>query len=253
MKYFITGHVQPERADIRFDPIHVSAEGNIKATLSCDASQLTVVLDAPTLQDPISALVTAEDYADVAVGSLGFSLGCGYSADLIQVTSENGEPFVFGVSPPNPFAPGASLAFPDQLEVFNRALRLAAQDLFFRLAQRDYLQAIKDSTDCATYCFRAIESIKSSFALDSGVDSWDAMHQAIGTDRVSITSVVKQYADPIRHGNWVKAKPTNLAMRWEMLQLCRSILKRYLDLKQPTYPGSPPIEASLRANAGGLR
>ena len=104
---------------------------------------------------------------------------------------------------------------------------------FYRLAIRDYLQAINDMSDCVTYCFRAVESIKSSFSFRSGNDSWDEMLDALGTDRATITSVIKDFSGPVRHGNWVNAKRTDKFIRWRMLELTKQILRKYLDVEQP--------------------
>jgi hypothetical protein len=117
--------------------------------------------------------------------------------------------------------------------VFHRAFNLANRDLFFRLALRDYLRAIVDSTDCATYCYRAIEGIKSAFVSKTGKDSWQPMHDALGTNRETIERTIKDYADPIRHGNWIAAKTTDSKQRWDMLLLTRSILLSYLDSELP--------------------
>lgn len=233
MRYVITGRIQPERAEISFGRVEMGVGENGKANVSCDASQVTVVLDIPEIDGWISAMVIAEDVASIVVGGLGFSLGSGYSLELIQVTEEDGTPHVFGVRPSNPEKQDETLAYDPHIEVFNRALRLAGRDIFFRLAVRDYLQAIIDIGDCATYCYRAIESIKSSFVMRSGHDRWDEMHAALGTERQLITTTIKQYADPVRHGNWVNAKPTDKFIRWRMLALTRDVLKRYLDLEQP--------------------
>jgi hypothetical protein len=151
MKYVITGRVHPERADISFSRVEMKLGGGGSATASCDSSQITIVLDIPNLDDYVSAMIAAEDIATVMVGALGFSLGSGYWVELIQVIEENSMPHVFGVRPAGP-APGETLSVQPQIEVFNRAFRLSGQNVFFRLAIRDYLQAINDVTDCATYC-----------------------------------------------------------------------------------------------------
>ena len=233
MRYLVTGRVQPERADINFGRVEMAVRENGKAVVTCDASQVTVVLDIPEVDGWISAMIIAEEVASIIVGGLGFSLGPGYSLELIQVTEEDGTPHVLGVRPGNPEKPNETLAFEPHIELFNRALRLAGRDIFFRLAVRDYLQAINDVRDCATYCYRAIESIKSSFAMRSGHDQWDEMHVALGTDRDAITTTIKQYADPVRHGNWVNEKPTDKFIRWRILVLTRDILRKYLDVEQP--------------------
>ena len=207
-------------------------EGGGAVVASCDASQVTVVLDIPSVDGWIAAQIVADDVANILVGSLGFSLGSGYSVELIQVTEEDGTPHVFGVRPGGE-TPGQTLGIDPHIPAFNRAIRLSGRDVFFRLALRDYLRAITDVTDCATYCYRAIEGIKSAFVFKTGLDRWDEMHATLGTERGVITTTVKQYADAVRHGNWVNAKPTNKLERWKMLSLTRDVLVKYLDYAEP--------------------
>jgi hypothetical protein len=60
------------------------------------------------------------------------------------------------------------------------------------------------------------------------------MHKALGTRENSITTVIKEFADPVRHGNWLGCKPTTTAQRNEMLVLTRDILDRYLRYRAGT-------------------
>nr|WP_297404046.1 hypothetical protein [uncultured Marinobacter sp.] len=233
MKYIATGRVQPERADIFFSRVEMGLGDRGGVVVSCDSSQITVLIDSPEIDGWMSAEVQAEELASVVVSALGFSLGSGYSVNLIQITEDDGTPHVLGVRPTNPEDQGEDLSFIEQTEVFNRALRLAARDVFFRMAVRDYLQAMNDVSDCAMYCYRAIESIKCSFVMASGRDRWDEMHAALGTNRATLTELIKNYADPARHGNWTNAKPTDKFIRYRMLGLTRDILKKYVDHEQP--------------------
>ena len=233
MKYVVTGRVHPERANISFGRIEMKLEGGGLAVATCDASQITVALEAPHLDGWISAYILAGDVANILVGALGFSLGSGYSTEIVQVTDDDGTPHVFGVRPTGE-APGQTLGMEPHLPAFNRAFQLSGTDVHFRLALRDYLRAITDVTDCATYCYRAIEGIKSAFVAKTGLDRWDDMHAALGSNRDAITTTVKDFADPVRHGNWLNAKPTNKFERWKMLSLTRDILVRYLDYAQST-------------------
>lgn len=231
MRYIVTGRVHPERADISFGRVEMRTETGGVAVATCDASQITVVVDLPELDGWIAAQIAADDFANIVVGALGFSLGSGYWAELIQVTEEDGTPHVFGVRPTGE-KPSETLAVVPHIESFNRALRLCGRDIFFRLALRDYLRAVTDPADCASYCYRAIESVKSAFVFKTGLDRWDDMHAALSTDRAEITNTVKAYADAVRHGNWINAKPTNGSERWKILTLTRSILVKYLDLNE---------------------
>ena len=231
MRYIATGRIHPERADIHFSRIELQLEGNGKAMVQCYASQVTVIVNSPSIDGWISAFILAEQLAHIIIGALGFSLGSGYSVELIQITEADGTPHVFGVRPTG--VAGENLGFDPHILILNRAFHLACRDIFFRLALRDFLRAITDTADCATYCYRAIESIKSSFVSKTGVDHWDDMHAALGTDRASITHTIKDYADPIRHGNWINAKPTDGVIRWNMLLLTKHILGKYLDYEAP--------------------
>jgi len=231
MKYVVTGRVQPERANVRFESLEMEFEGGT-AIASCDASQITITLNDSGIDGWISAKNMADGMANIIVGSLGFSLGSGYAVDLIQVTEEDGTPHVFGVRPEGE-TPGETLGVNPHISAFSRALRLSGRDVFFRLALRDYLRAISDVTDCATYCYRAIEGIKSAFVFNTKLDRWDDMHVTLGTERDAIATTVKQFADAARHGNWVNAKPTNKFERWKMLSLTRDILAKYLDYAEP--------------------
>ena len=232
MHYICTGHVQPERADVSFSRIEMRLGDGHKVVASCDASQITVVLEGAAVDGWVAAQIMAADVAGIIIGALGFSLGSGYSVEILQVTEPDGTPHVFGVrpsgEPPNP-----TLGFEAHLPVFNRAFRLSGRDVFFRLALRDYLRAITVVGDCATYCYRAIEGIKSAFVFKTGLDRWDDMHTALGTDRDAITTTIKDYADPVRHGNWVNASPTNQYERWRMLLLTRDVLIKYLNYAEP--------------------
>jgi hypothetical protein len=232
MRFFATGRVHPERADIHFSSIPFQTSDNGRVTVRCDSSQLSILLELPELDGWNSACLAAEHYSTIIVGALGFSLGSGYSVEIIQVIEENGTPHVFGVRPTGK-SPEETLGFNPHQTIFNRALHLAVENLFFRLALRDFLRAINDTTDCAFYCYRVIESIKSSFIFQTGIDDWQTMHTNLGTDKETIERVVKTYADPVRHGNWVEAKSTDSSIRWKMLSFTRDILSKYLDYAKP--------------------
>lgn len=239
MKYVCTGHIQPERASVSFSSFEFRMEKIGRVTVGCDSSQLTVVLHDQEIDGWIAAKIISEDVAGMVTGALGFALGSGYSVEILQVVDPDGVPHVFGIRPSGD-TPTGTLGWDPHLDVFNRALRLAMHDVFFRLAVRDYLRAIASTTDCATYCYRAIEGIKSAFVFETGQDRWDDMHAALGTDKVRIVNLVKVFADPIRHGNWISSKPTDKVQRWKMLCLTRDILSGYLD-----YRGSPPATNAL--------
>ncbi|MSQ33862.1 MAG: hypothetical protein EXR60_05540 [Dehalococcoidia bacterium] len=226
MKYVIFGRVLPERAGVWFTPQVWRSPAGDSITISCDASQLSINADLTSAGGYVDAFIMAEQVAQAVVSALGFALGTGYSVELLQVVTETGDPHTFGLRPGN-------LQFDQDRPVFLQAAELARKDVFFRLALRDYVQAIGQTMDCAHYCYRAIEAIKAAFEANAQGDGWPKMHETIGTTRDEIDAAVKNYADPARHGNWAAFKSTTAAERNKMLEFTRGILARYLKWKLP--------------------
>lgn len=219
-KYTFFGRVLPERADVHFAP-EVWKNDQFEVQVECDASQL--VIRAVFAADPgfQSAEFVAEQIAQAIVNSLGFALGSGYGVEIVSVVPADGQALTWGVRP-------GSLEFEHHEEVFSRAMQLAKRDVHFRFALRDYASAITSGLDCVHYCYRAMEALKSSIEAITITTGWTKFHDVLGTDKESIQAVIKDYADPIRHGAWTSAKPTTAAQRRQMLQLTRNILHAYL-------------------------
>jgi hypothetical protein len=225
MRVVATGRVHPERADVRFTPVTWLREGGDRITVCCDASQIAVVADFQARIDYVTALITVKQVVDAVVSALALALGTGYWVELIQLLEEDGSAHVFGVRPGN-------LSFEPSDPVFHAAAELSKKDIFFRFALRDYAAAMRETLDCAFFCYRAIEAIEGSFAAATGQDGWSIMHATLGTTRDRIEQVVKVFADPVRHGNWFSLRPTTSGQRNEMLQVTREVLARYLDHKR---------------------
>lgn len=221
MRYVMTGRIQPERADVSFPPHTWERDTGESVTVGCESSQVVVRANLPGIADHVTAFITAEQVVQAVVSAFGFALGTGYSVELIQVLEEEGRTHVFGVRPGN-------LDFAPWQPIFTAAAELCKKDVFFRMALRDYARAIRETMNCAFFCYRAIEALKSAFAAKTAQEGWTEMHAALGTSRRQIEAVVKEFADPVRHGNWFSLKPTTSGQRNEMLLVTRDALDRYL-------------------------
>ena len=230
MKYVCKGQVYPERGNVGFEQFELKADGGhqITAVVSCKESQVTVVLNVPEDYLWETAHMRAEEIANIAVESAGFSIGSGCSAEILEVIEQDGTSHIVGFIPEGKES-GQKLGIEPFLSSFHRALQLSSKNIFFRRALQDYLRAITYHDDRPSYCYRAIEAIKSAIEFETGNTGWDVMHSALGTDRNSIENTVKQYADPIRHGNWIHARGTTDNQKWDMLLLTRDILVNYMD------------------------
>ena len=237
MRYVVFGRVQPERADVWLSGPQVfrTPNGHVY-TVRASSSQLTVIADVPEGTGHRDVFVMAEHFAEVAVSALSFAHGTGWHVELVQVVSEEVE--TYGVRP-------GQLEFDPAGEMFSRALELGKRDLYFRLALRDYVRAMRDTLDCAHYCYRAIEAIKSAFDTSAGASGWTAMHTTIGTTREEIGRVVKDFADPVRHGNWANFPAVTAAQRHEMLTMTRRILANYVGHVSPPSLASQPTSGAV--------
>lgn len=225
MKYTVIGRALPERANIQFEEITWRSSAQIAVSVKCEASQVTVTVDDTRVDGDISAFVTAEHIASTIVSCLGFALATSYSVELVQLVGDSGTQVVGKRI--------EGLMFDEPGGIFERATMLARLDLHFRFAVSDYTAALSRPIDCGFLCYRAMESIKSSFGSAQGRTPWEVFHQALGTNQAEILEKVKSFADPVRHGNWEELPQTSAAQRFAMLSLTRDILERYLNLKSP--------------------
>ena len=227
MKYVCTGRVQPERVSAWLDQNSLSFRQGGHATILCTGSQIiTTLIDVPDVNDLETAYLVAKEVAQIFIGALGFSLDLGYSVEIVQVTDQNANTKIFGAEPLGTQSSNTPNVAPHP--TLNQAAKLSAENVFFRRAIRDYLQAITDMQDGGFYCYRSIETIKSAFLGKTDSDQWNAMHLALGTDQDTIEKTVKRYADSARHGNWGTAKPVTLSIHNQMLRFTRDILVKYM-------------------------
>ena len=66
MRYVCTGFVHPERANVLFERCELKSK-DWNAVVSCDASQITVVLDVPTDVGRIAAFIARDIAGNVEV------------------------------------------------------------------------------------------------------------------------------------------------------------------------------------------
>jgi hypothetical protein len=226
MRYIVTGRVHPERANVIITCPPWQPAGGGEIFVHCEASQLTVILTDQPVDGYIAAFILAEHVAQAVVSALGFALATGYVVELVQVTEDSGAVHVFGVRSPD-------LIYEPYEPMFAAAAKLVGSDIPFRMALADYANALRDSFDCASLCFRAIEAIKSAFGPGSDADQWTRMHAALGTTRAAIDTEVKAFADAVRHGDWANFRATTAVQRLAMLKVTRDVLERYVHFRQP--------------------
>ena len=223
MQFTVIGRVLPERAAVQIQE-HCFRDNESGGVISiiCIASQLRITINDSRVDGWISAAVTARHMAQTLVSSLGYALGCGYSVEIVQVIDANGQTQVIGVQL-------GEAKFEEHEPVFHAAVELARRDVHFRFALQDYARALVDPIDCAHFCFRAIEAIRSSFrdGNENKNAEWARMHACLHTRREMIDEIIKPFADSVRHGDWEEPKLTTQQQRDRMVLLTRGILEAY--------------------------
>jgi len=217
MKCLVSGRIHPERADVHFGVVRWTLNEDIEVSAYCDSSQIAVRVNDSRISDPASAFITAEHFCGVVAACLGFELATTYTAEMIQLMTDE-ETHVFGRRVP-------ALMFDSADKIFPRSVALSRTDLHFRFAVFDYNIALSSALDCAFLCYRALESLKSAYG------GWDALHVAIGSSRKDVETKIKKFADPIRHGNWSELPVTNAQQRIEMLTITRDAIRSYLEVR----------------------
>ena len=228
MKYVALGRVHPERACVHI-PTQTWENETGKVSFTCGASQIHITLEDPRVSNYLSAHGTAEHIAKTFISALGFLLGCSYTVEISQVI-EADEPFVIGVQQEHLIFTSSG----DQIAaLFDELTPLIRHDLFLRFAIQDYTAAIADKLGCALFCYRAIESLSKSIGLtNNDRKNWAALHSALGTTPEPIYTLIKDFADPVRHGGWTTMKQPTEQDRLEMLKLTKDFLTRYIHFKQ---------------------
>lgn len=221
MKFIAVGRIHPERADTRF-PSYFQSNETSSIRLFCWASQIVIHINDPRYDDIRTARMNAEHYAQAFISALGLASGGAYVAEITQILDYEDNVNVLGVRE-------EELSLEDQQSVFDDAVMIGLRDPFFRFALMDYTRAIADPVGCAYSCYRAIESLSKAIG-GSKKDSynWIQLNSVLGTDEDTIKRVVKNFSDPIRHGNWVELTQMTWDQRTAMLLFTRDVLIKYM-------------------------
>jgi hypothetical protein len=246
--YTFSGSVHPNRAAIRhlaFAPLEVESPdypGKLIVRVTIIWSQVSVVVDTAddinddvfTLKNILLGLVAS------AVDALGYMQGHAYDIEITSVVFPDGSFRVFGVDVP--VLTESRNARPLAAE---RVVELTLQNRHVRRALTDLRNAVQASQDTAFYCYRAVESIRQSWA-DSGSEGkqWVAMNTALRIDR-SAHDAIKRWADDQRHGAGIL--PMTDSDRASALLHAWGVTDRYLvliDQNVDMLPESFPLLAS---------
>jgi hypothetical protein len=200
-----TGVVHPERANVNVGALTVHASGDIEARvqLSIEASQIWLSVATEAVVNPAGLKNAMQRFVAKVVDCAGFTLGCGYDVELVQLIEEGKDgPIVFGVGYPMLRANQSSVSFEELLHATQ-----GEDGLYLERALRDLSDAIRRPYDSPFHCYRAIETIMQYFKFLHGIEDdkkgWELMRSALHVARDEVMRI-KQFADPLRHGAGLK-------------------------------------------------
>lgn len=234
--YILVGRVIPERALLDISEVNLKVvesedvpEGNLFIEIL--RSQISVRFMASSEVRNIFTLRNiVEDAARMMVDVAGYSAGHGYDVDIVQLIHPNiSDKYVFGINVPAL----AGICETSGVTVNDIFSALAKADgHYFRRALADAREAIKSPNDTGFFCYRAIESLKNCcatrcLALSDKDDAWELFRRTYSIQKQQIMDI-KAFADPVRHGNYMEAKPMSDKDRADIFKNTWEIINKFI-------------------------
>jgi hypothetical protein len=199
---------------------------------------------------PVANIFTLRNLVDRAVRAIidaaGYVYGHAYDVDIVQlVRTDNDEKHVFGVNIPAL----SGICEQEGISVLD-VLRLTATEYFFDHALADLREAIKAPRDTGFFCYRAIESLKNLCTARHDLVArekaeWDFFRSRYGIEQADLLSI-KAFADPIRHGRYVRAKLMSDSERAEVFKKTWTIFNKFILLEKAELPDTASSSIDLK-------
>jgi hypothetical protein len=234
--YVFYGRVVPERALIDIAEVGFG----IPASSDVPAGKLFIEIIKSQISarylgdDEVKNLFTLRNIVEDAVRTLldiaGYYAGYGYDAEIVQlVRPSSPEKLVFGIDVPalSGLVKRAGITMNDIFHLLSKP-----EGSYLRHALADTREAIKSPRDTGFFCYRAIESLKNCCAIRNNLASdkdqaWELFRTTYSVDKDEIMSI-KTFADPVRHGNSMEAKPLSDGKRAEIFEKTWNIINQYI-------------------------
>ncbi|HIF9106476.1 hypothetical protein WAX88_20980 (plasmid) [Photobacterium damselae subsp. damselae] len=204
--HMLTGVVHPERADVNISPIHLYDEYGNHLIFSICKSRIACSIEGTEELDENSAnnlRLLVDDKIRNIVDSLGFTIGCGYDVEIIQIYSlgdTSFSHFISGVEEVSlkDLCKKEQISFSNIISLFNSDF-----GIYLNRSLSDLRLAIRSPQDTAFYCYRAIECLSHYFRHNGELtksQAWSMLRNSLKIRKEDIIAI-KDSADPIRHGN----------------------------------------------------
>jgi hypothetical protein len=239
LQYIFFGKVHPERClvsipELRIRVVTEDREIDGDLVFYVSLSQIIAIFSCDRLvQNYLTLKNSVEDLIRTAIDALGYTNGCGYDIEIIEIIDSLGNsPTVFGVGIPaiRDSAKEAGVTFQNVMDVFRdpRGWRL-------KRCLADLREAIRVPQDTGFFCYRGIESLRQFFKQEKETkddkQSWEILRTELGVDRSDLDEI-KKWADPLRHGDSVAISD---AMRASVFRRTWSIVNKFIKYANAGY------------------
>lgn len=150
------------------------------------------------------------------------------------VRPSSAEKLVFGIDVPalSGLVDRAGITINDMFHLLSKQ-----EGNYLRHALADVREAIKSPRDTGFFCYRAIESLKNCCAARNNLASdkdqaWELFRTTYQVEKDEIM-FIKMFANHVRHGNYMMAKPLSDAERAKIFEKAWNIINKYI-LKERT-------------------
>lgn len=223
--YTFYGRVIPERTMVNFRGLgwteFVQPDSDLHFQIKIDIN-LSIITVFVKSEDQIQDTVTLKNYVSnmvsLFVDCIGFSNGCSYNIEIDSCTYNDGEDTqVFGVQISELTDTNAY----DVTIVLMSAYFVAnsTQKMQLQRSLEELKMGIKLPHDTAFHAYRAIESIRQSFA------SWEEMNENLNLNQSYTRQLKEDHADLQRHGTYTFMTSDQ---RTEMLLKSKTIINRFV-------------------------
>ena len=195
------GHLALELPDLQ----HFDENGAVYCTSTTviENSEMHVIIEG--LSVPVGfdirafrtlTVQLAQLIADTILSAVCYEEGWNFSVRISRICDNTFNVNACELSPRSSFGPDPrSLRIDNHVGISKAIVSMSFRNEAFRKAVVDYSTALKWSLDAPFHCYRALEALCQHFG-----GKWDEMHNSLGTNRCTIYTLIKQHADPVRHG-----------------------------------------------------
>lgn len=176
-----------------------------KAKVNILLNQVVVWIEVDREWDVFDLRNVVKNILQNNLAMLSYLKGYAYELEITRVLNPNrGVDYVFGIGIPCIEERGKLIDLDKELAEL-RGKMVGADGVFVGRCLNDLVSSMKHSEDTGFYCYRAIESLRHHCASTNGISTsdkatqWEKFREISGSEE-SVIRLIKEAADPLRHG-----------------------------------------------------